>query len=190
MRLRHLRLCPLAAMLIGTHFVLTARLRAQPEVAPVSAIDARLLGQWQATIANQYGEWTLTFETQPSGAYRTRAAGPVVVPDETGRLTADHGRWHMDKDNGETDSGGYRFADANTVTFTGKGPTITWRRVGAAASTLPPSTRRRSSTPRHRCTACRSLPRIWSTPLGCGRHSARSRSPTTSRRAIRLPWRD
>ncbi len=107
--------------------------------APVvaGAIDPRLVGTWQATVTNAHGHWTFLFRPEAGGAFRTRISGPAPMPDDVGVLAARDGRWTVQRPNGNNDAGTYRFLDADTVTFTGKGGTLRYERVGAAASKSP-----------------------------------------------------
>jgi hypothetical protein len=109
-------------------------------LAPVGAlapspVDPRLVGSWEAQIQNAQGTWTLIFTANANGSYRTLYLGPGSVPDETGTLKAQDGRWSIRKANGQTDRGTYTFSSSDTVTFQGQGPAVMWRRVSATLAT-------------------------------------------------------
>lgn len=100
------------------------------------AVDPALVGTWQTVIKNDQGEWTLTFQLEASGAYRTAIKGPAALPDETGKFTAADGKWATAKSNGQKDAGTYAL-NGETLTFTSPGGTLVWKRLAPAAK--PPA---------------------------------------------------
>jgi hypothetical protein len=96
---------------------------------PESAVASDLVGAWTTAIHNQYGDWTLTFKVELSGAYRTLCKGPAPLPDDIGHFAAQGGKWQVRKASGETDQGTYVLSDQDTLSLTGKAGTLTWKRL-------------------------------------------------------------
>jgi hypothetical protein len=92
-------------------------------------VDERLIGAWHTTL----GQWTLSFEPNADGHYRTTFNGPFTPPVETGEIEARDGHWQVRKDSGEADGGTYFFVHDDTVIFQGSKGAITWQRAGATA---------------------------------------------------------
>jgi hypothetical protein len=108
-----------------------------PPPAASAAIDPRLVGTWRTTLTNVHGQWTFLFRPEANGAFRTQITGPAPLPDDVGVLAARDGRWTVQRPNGNNDAGTYTFLDPDTVSFTGKGGTLRYERVSAAASKSP-----------------------------------------------------
>src|SRR6185436_3773048 len=107
--------------------------------SPDDGVDPALVGSWQTVLKNEHGEWTLTFQLEASGAYRTTIQGPTALPDETGKFTGTNGKWSTAKSNGTSDGGTYKLA-GDSLSFTTAGGMLVWKRVGAAPKATPPET--------------------------------------------------
>src|SRR5215470_10924283 len=104
-------------------------LLAGPAVA--DDIDPSLVGTWQSTLKNAGGEWTFTWKVDAGGAYRTTVSGTSPLPEEVGKISAQKGKWSIQAASGRTDAGTYSFPENDTLTMTGRGGAMTWKRVAA-----------------------------------------------------------
>lgn len=110
-------------------------------------VDERMTGAWHASL----GQWTMTFEADADGRYRTTFHGPFAPPPpaETGGIEALDGEWQVRKDSGETDGGTYYFVSDNALVMQGGKGALTWQRGPAMPAPSSPA----ASTPAQASTA-------------------------------------
>jgi hypothetical protein len=107
-------------------------------------VDERMTGTWHASL----GQWTMTFEADADGRYRTTFYGSFAPPAETGGIEALDGKWQLRKDSGETDGGIYYFVSDDALVMQGGKGALTWQRGPAvpAPASPPASTPAQPST--------------------------------------------
>ena len=113
--------------------------QAQPAAAPANSdpgpFDSHLVGTWLSQSPNQ-GRQTWTARSfEAGGRYRMVSSGDVKQPDETGLFTAANGQWTQKLDDGRSNSGVYKWIDADTVVMRGRfGWWTAWFRASDASA--------------------------------------------------------
>lgn len=96
-----------------------------------------MAGRWKTVHTNAHGTWTFVWEISEGETYTSNVTGPTPMPGELGTIKWGNGNWSINATTGRTDSGTYRFDDANTMTTnTSNGP-ATWARLDNFDNPLP-----------------------------------------------------
>jgi hypothetical protein len=105
----------------------------KPSVAV--GVDRKLVGTWELTVPNPFGDSRWVWEIRQDGTYHFHAEGPGAVPEHSGTFAASKGDYTLNSTTmNYSDAGTYQLAANGTLMAKGRLGPGTWHRVQPKAA--------------------------------------------------------